>query len=43
MPYLAFFSVRPHLFGIAYRMLGSAVEAEDIVQDCLAAGAVDES
>jgi hypothetical protein len=24
---------RPQLFGIAYRMLGSAVEAEDIVQD----------
>jgi len=28
-----FISVRPRLFGIAYRMLGSAVEAEDIVQD----------
>jgi RNA polymerase sigma-70 factor (ECF subfamily) len=28
-----FFDVRPRLFGIAYRMLGSAVEAEDIVQD----------
>ena len=28
-----FLSVRPRLFGIAYRMLGSAVEAEDIVQD----------
>ena len=26
-------SVRPRLFGIAYRMLGSAAEAEDIVQD----------
>ena len=26
-------SVRPRLFGIAYRMLGSAVEAEDVVQD----------
>jgi RNA polymerase sigma-70 factor (ECF subfamily) len=25
--------VRPRLFGIAYRMLGSALEAEDIVQD----------
>src|SRR5215475_328939 len=25
--------VRPRLFGIAYRMLGSAAEAEDIVQD----------
>lgn len=29
----AFLSVRPRLFGIAYRMLGSASEAEDIVQD----------
>src|ERR1700742_4455879 len=29
----AFASVRPRLFGIAYRMLGSAAEAEDIVQD----------
>jgi RNA polymerase sigma-70 factor (ECF subfamily) len=29
----AFLSVRPRLFGIAYRMLGSAMEAEDIVQD----------
>jgi RNA polymerase sigma factor (sigma-70 family) len=29
----AFLSVRPRLFGIAYRMLGSAAEAEDIVQD----------
>src|SRR4026207_1034819 len=28
-----FISVRSRLFGIAYRMLGSAVEAEDIVQD----------
>lgn len=28
-----FAGVRPRLFGIAYRMLGSAVEAEDIVQD----------
>ena len=28
-----FMSVRPRLFGIAYRMLGSAAEAEDIVQD----------
>ena len=26
-------SVRARLFGIAYRMLGSAAEAEDIVQD----------
>ena len=24
---------RPRLFGIAYRMLGSAMEAEDIVQE----------
>jgi len=30
---LTFFNVRPRLFGIAYRMLGSAAEAEDIVQD----------
>jgi RNA polymerase sigma-70 factor (ECF subfamily) len=29
----AFMSVRPRLFGIAYRMLGSQAEAEDIVQD----------
>jgi RNA polymerase sigma-70 factor (ECF subfamily) len=29
----AFLSVRPRLFGIAYRMLGSATEAEDVVQD----------
>jgi RNA polymerase sigma-70 factor, ECF subfamily len=29
----AFLSVRPRLFGIAYRMLRSTVEAEDIVQD----------
>jgi RNA polymerase sigma-70 factor (ECF subfamily) len=28
-----FVSVRPRLFGIAYRMLGSAAEAEDVVQD----------
>jgi len=28
-----FESLRPRLFGIAYRMLGSTVEAEDIVQD----------
>src|SRR5215468_8566978 len=28
-----FNNVRPRLFGIAYRMLGSAAEAEDIVQD----------
>ena len=29
----AFAFVRPRLFGIAYRMLGSAAEAEDIVQE----------
>jgi RNA polymerase sigma factor (sigma-70 family) len=29
----AFLSVRSRLFGIAYRMLGSTAEAEDIVQD----------
>ena len=29
----AFLRVRPRLFGIAYRMLGSAGEADDIVQD----------
>jgi RNA polymerase sigma factor (sigma-70 family) len=28
-----FLCARPRLFGIAYRMLGSAAEAEDIVQD----------
>jgi RNA polymerase sigma factor (sigma-70 family) len=28
-----FTSLRPRLFGIAYRMLGSASEAEDLVQD----------
>jgi RNA polymerase sigma-70 factor (ECF subfamily) len=28
-----FESLRPRLFGIAYRMLGSAAEAEDVVQD----------
>lgn len=28
-----FLAVRPQLFGIAYRVLGSAVEAEDILQD----------
>lgn len=32
-PLAAFLAVRPRLFGIAYRMLGSAAEAEDIVQD----------
>src|ERR1700742_4474074 len=30
---LAFADARPRLFGIAYRMLGSVAEAEDIVQD----------
>ena len=29
----AFVPVRPRLFGIAYRVLGNAAEAEDIVQD----------
>src|SRR6266481_6273650 len=29
----AFAPVRPRLFGIAYRILGSAAEADDIVQD----------
>jgi len=29
----AFLTVRPRLFGIVYRMLGSAAEAEDVVQD----------
>jgi RNA polymerase sigma-70 factor (ECF subfamily) len=29
----AFLSTRTRLFGIAYRMLGSAAEAEDVVQD----------
>src|SRR3954454_9790504 len=28
-----FYEARPHLFGIAYRMLGSVAEAEDIVQE----------
>ncbi|MFF7888751.1 RNA polymerase sigma-70 factor [Streptomyces sp. NPDC020794] len=28
-----FLSVRPQIFGIAYRVLGSVVEAEDVVQD----------
>lgn len=30
---VVFTSVRPRLFGIAYRMLSSATEAEDLVQD----------
>ncbi|MFF2475263.1 sigma factor [Streptomyces sp. NPDC058066] len=29
----AFESRRPHMFGLAYRMLGSAEEAEDTVRD----------
>jgi RNA polymerase sigma factor (sigma-70 family) len=29
----AFLNVRPRLFSIAYRMLGSAADAEDVVQD----------
>jgi len=29
----AFHSVRPRLFGIAYRILGSAAEADDVVQE----------
>src|SRR5215510_14090648 len=29
----AFLSVRSRLFGIAYRMLGSTAEAEDVVQE----------
>src|SRR3954463_6811104 len=32
-PLAEFIKMRPRLFGIAYRMLGSAAEAEDIVQD----------
>ena len=32
-PHDEFMAVRPRLFGIAYRMLGSATEAEDIIQD----------
>ncbi|WP_425953637.1 RNA polymerase sigma factor SigJ [Xylanimonas sp. McL0601] len=28
-----FLAVRPRLFGVAYRMLGSAAEAEDVVQE----------
>jgi RNA polymerase sigma-70 factor (ECF subfamily) len=30
---MIFAEVRPRLFGIAYRMLGSSTEAEDLVQD----------
>jgi len=29
----AFVAVRARLFGIAYRILGNAAEAEDVVQD----------
>jgi RNA polymerase sigma-70 factor (ECF subfamily) len=29
----AFLELRPRLFGIAYRMLGSVAEAEDILQE----------
>ncbi len=28
-----FQALRPRLFGIAYRMLGSATDAEDVLQD----------
>ncbi len=28
-----FLELRPTLFGLAYRMLGSRVDAEDVVQD----------
>lgn len=28
-----FLELRPRLFGIAYRLLGSAAEAEDVVQE----------
>ncbi len=28
-----FESLRPYLFAVAYRMLGSASDAEDVVQD----------
>jgi RNA polymerase sigma-70 factor, ECF subfamily len=29
----AFLEMRPRLFGIAYRMLGSVAEAEDILEE----------
>ena len=29
----SFQAVRPRLFGIAYRLLGSATDADDVVQD----------
>ncbi|GAA2086181.1 RNA polymerase sigma-70 factor [Pseudolysinimonas kribbensis] len=32
-PHEQFLAVRPRLFGIAYRILGSATEAEDVLQD----------
>ncbi|MEU1627891.1 sigma factor [Streptomyces sp. NPDC020096] len=32
-PAAVFERERPRLFGVAYRMLGSAAEAEDVVQD----------
>ena len=32
-PTAAFETTRPRLFGLAYRMLGSAADAEDVVQD----------
>jgi DNA-directed RNA polymerase specialized sigma24 family protein len=32
-PVAVFEGQRPRLFGLAYRMLGSAAEAEDVVQD----------
>lgn len=32
-PAAAYASLRPRLFGIAYRMLGSAADAEDVLQD----------
>ena len=35
-----FVELRPLLFSIAYRMLGSVSEAEDVVQDAFFAGAV---
>ncbi len=30
---LAYQSVRPYIFSVAYRMTGSASDAEDLVQD----------
>ena len=33
IPAQQFEELRPYLFSIAYRMLGSAAEAEDVVQD----------